>query len=157
MLFLVIFMAIRVTSLGAVRQRESATSRSEFDQHLERLALVHRSIAVRHLVERPDAVEYAAGLDPPVEDVREQLLDVRPHWRGATTNARVLPEHDARGHALVLGSANAADGAARASDLERGDDRLLEADTLEDGVRAEAAGQLANALDRLLAALADHI
>ena len=35
--------------------------------------------------------------------------------------------------------------------------RLLVADALEDGVGAEAAGQLAHALDRLLAALADDV
>ena len=37
------------------------------------------------------------------------------------------------------------------------DDRLLVADALEDGVGAEAAGQLAHALDRLVAALADDV
>ena len=36
-------------------------------------------------------------------------------------------------------------------------DRLLGADALEDGVDAEAAGQLAHAFDRLLAALADDV
>ena len=35
--------------------------------------------------------------------------------------------------------------------------RLLEADALEDGVDAEAAGELAHALDGLVAALADDV
>jgi hypothetical protein len=34
---------------------------------------------------------------------------------------------------------------------------LLESDALEDGMRADAAGQLANALDRLVAALTNNI
>ena len=41
--------------------------------------------------------------------------------------------------------------------LERRDRRLLVADALEHGVRAESAGELAHALDRLLAALAHDI
>src|SRR5207247_885127 len=42
----------------------------ELDQELDRLALVHRPVAVRNLVERAGAVEDAAGFDPTVEDVR---------------------------------------------------------------------------------------
>ena len=57
----------------------------------------------------------------------------------------------------MLGHADATDRTARAGDAERGIDRLLETDALEHGVRAEAAGQLSHALDRLLAALADDV
>ena len=52
-------------------------SRLELDEHLERLALVHRPVAVGHVVERADAIEDAAGLDLPLENVRQQFLDVR--------------------------------------------------------------------------------
>ena len=52
-------------------------SRLELDEHLERLALVHRPVAVGHVVERADAIKDAAGLDLPFENVRQQLLDVR--------------------------------------------------------------------------------
>ena len=57
----------------------------------------------------------------------------------------------------MLGHADAADRTAGPCDLERGDDRLLEPDALEHRVRAEPAGQLADALDRLVAALADDV
>ena len=61
------------------------------------------------------------------------------------------------GIVLVLRNADAADGAARRDDAERGRHRLVVADALEHGVRAEPAGQLADPLDRLLAALADDV
>ena len=53
--------------------------------------------------------------------------------------------------------ADAPDRAAGAGDLDRGVDRLLGADAFEHRVHAEAAGQLADALDGLLAALADDV
>jgi hypothetical protein len=40
-------------------------SPSELDEELDRLTLVHRPIAVWHLVERADAVEDAAGRTSP--------------------------------------------------------------------------------------------
>ena len=53
--------------------------------------------------------------------------------------------------------ADAPDRAARADDAHRCVDRLLRADAFENGLDAEAAGQLAHALDRLVAALADDL
>ena len=58
---------------------------------------------------------------------------------------------------LLLRDADAADGATRTGDLESRDGRLFEPDALEDRVRAEAAGELADALDRLVASLADDV
>src|SRR5205085_12077379 len=56
-----------------------------------------------------------------------------------------------------LRHADSADRAAGAGDADRRLHRLLEADALEDGVGAVAAGELANALDCLVAALADDV
>ena len=61
------------------------------------------------------------------------------------------------GICCVLRHADPADGAARPRDAERGDHRLRVADALEHRVGAVAAGQLAHALDRLVAALADDV
>ena len=58
---------------------------------------------------------------------------------------------------LLLRNADAADGAARPGDAERRAIDCVVADALEHGVSAEAAGQLAHALDRLFAALADDV
>ena len=57
----------------------------------------------------------------------------------------------------MLGKADAADCASGTGDAESGDRRLFVADALEDGVGAEAVGELADALDRLVAALADDV
>ena len=64
---------------------------------------------------------------------------------------------DGLGNRVVLGNADAADRAARLGRSQGGERRLLVADALEHRVGAEAVGQLANALDRLVAALADDV
>jgi hypothetical protein len=68
------------SSLGSVTTAAARIAiqsiRAELDLELEDLALVHRAVAVRHIVERTAAVEDAAGLDPPLEHVGQQPLDV---------------------------------------------------------------------------------
>src|SRR5205807_3132744 len=88
----------------------------------------------------------------------QELLDVGADRRGAAADGDVVEERGPRrGHRLVLGDSDAADRAARAGDADGGEHRLLEADALEDGVDAEAAGELAHPLDCLVAALADDV
>ena len=65
------------------------------DHDLDRLALVHRAVAVRHAVEVRRAVEDAAGLDPALEDVGQQLLDVRARGRRAAGDGDVVEERRA--------------------------------------------------------------
>src|SRR5213078_3538886 len=77
--------------------------------------------------------------------------------RRTSGNARVLPEGDAGRRGVVLGDSDAPNCAAGTCDLQRGVESLLESDALEDGVRAEAVGELANALDRLVAALTNDV
>src|SRR5205823_10572430 len=100
---------------------------SKLDHDLECLAFVHRAVAVGDLVEADDPVEDAARIDAAFEDIRQQLLDVGAHRRGAAAHADVVVEGRLRGrHGLVLGDANAADRATRTRDLDRGELRLLE-------------------------------
>src|SRR5437763_1184201 len=78
--------------------------------------------------------------------------------RGAAAYRDVLEEGRERGgDRLVVGHADAADGAARAGDADGGRHGLVGADALEDRVRAEAAGQLHHARHGLVAALAHHV
>ena len=57
----------------------------------------------------------------------------------------------------MLGHTDATDRTTGARDLERSDDSLLKAHALENRVGAEPAGQLSDALDRLVAALMDDV
>ena len=81
----------------------------ELDQELDRLALVHRAVALGHLVERAGAVEDAAGLDPALEDVRQQLLDVGARRGRAAADRDVVEER-----------LSASSGSARAAARRRG-------------------------------------
>src|SRR5437879_12586704 len=69
----------------------------------------------------------------------------------------VVERRPRRGHRFVLGDTDAADCATWPCDAERGEQRLFEADALEDGVAAEAAGEFAHALDGLAASLAHAV
>src|SRR5437870_6104311 len=131
---------------------------SELDQDLDRLAPVHCAVAVGHPVEVRDSVEDAAGFDPSFEDVRQQLVDVRTGGSGTATDGDVVEKgRQRRRNRLLLGKADAADGAARTDDTESGDGRLLVADALEHGMGAEAVRKLADALDCFVASLADDV
>src|SRR5207253_3804602 len=112
----------------------------------------------RNLVERADAIEDATRLDPPLQDVRQQLLDVRASRSGAAADRDVVEERlRRRRDLLVLRNTDAADRATRPGDAERRRHRQVMADALQHRVRAEAVRQLADALDRLLAAPADDV
>jgi hypothetical protein len=56
-----------------------------------------------------------------------------------------------------VGNTNAADCTTWTRDAESREHRLFEADSLEDGVDAKAVGELAHALDGLLASLAHDV
>src|SRR5204862_257478 len=116
------------------------------DLELEDFALVHQPVALGHLVERAGSVEDAARLDASFEHVREQLLDVGAHRRRAAADRDVVVERlHRRRELLMLRDTDAPDRAAGADDPERRLDGLVVADALQHGVRAEAAGQVADA------------
>src|SRR5207247_2900466 len=130
----------------------------ELDQELDRLALVHRAVAGGHICKRAGAVEDTAGFDASLEDVRHQLLDVGACRGGAAADRDVVVERlVCRGDFLVLRHSDATDGAARPDDADSRLHREVVADALEGGLDAETAGQLAHALDRIVAAVAHDI
>src|SRR5439155_26322577 len=98
------------------------------------------------------------GRDPASGDVRQKRLEVRAHGRGPAAHGDVLEEGLNRvGNRVRLRQPDAPDCATGTSDVEGRQRRLLQTDALEDRVGAEAVGQLAYALDRLVAALADDV
>ena len=131
---------------------------SEPYHHLDRLPFVHRPVAVRHIVEAHDTVEDTTGFDPAFDNIRHKLLNVRSDRGGSTAHGDVVVERRLRRrHRLALGNADAAHCATRTRDADCGEHRLFEADALQDRVDAESAGDLAHALNRLVAAFADYI
>src|SRR5439155_2170391 len=131
---------------------------SGLNHDLDRLASVHRAVAGGNLVEADDPIEDAAGLYPALEDVGKQLIDVRADRGGTAADRDVVVERRLRGRdRLVMGDTHAADGATGQSDADRGKHGLVGAYALEDGVDPCAAGQVAHALDCLLAALAHDV
>src|SRR5207253_4912353 len=128
------------------------------DLELEDFALVHQPVDLGYLVEGAGSVEDAARLDASFEHVREQLFDVGARRRRAAADRDVVVEGlHRRWDLLVLRDTDATDGAAGADDPERRLDGLVVAYALQHRVRAEAAGQLADTLDGLVAAFADDV
>src|SRR4051794_18232560 len=121
-------------------------SPSRGHQHLERVSVVHRAVAVSDLVEVDGAVEDAARVDGAGEYGGQQLLDVGPHGCGAAVEGDVAPEQagEAGRCFFVLGDTDAADGAARANRADGLVVGVAVADRFEDLVAAEAAGEVAD-------------
>src|SRR5574337_69570 len=61
-------------------------------QRLDRAALVHGAIALRHLVERQSQIEDLAGVDLSVPDQINQLGQEAPHWSRTPVQAYVAEE-----------------------------------------------------------------
>src|SRR5690349_4492450 len=128
------------------------------DHHLDRLPIGHRPVATGHAVEVHDSIEDAAGLNRPIEDVRQELVDVSANRRGTARDREVAEEGRLpAGHGFVLRHTYATDCPTGASHSDRRLCRLLEPDAFQYGMRPVAAGELANPLDRFLTALADHV
>jgi hypothetical protein len=86
------------------------------------------------------AVEDPAGLNPAIEHVGQELLDVSADRRGSAAHGNVVVERrQRRGHRLVLGNTNAADGATRTRDGDGRECRLFEP-------RGSEAGEASSAL-----------
>src|SRR3989475_4206228 len=116
------------------------------------LALVHGAVAVGNVIQSDDPIEYPARLDLALEHIGKQFLNVRSYRGRPASDREIVVERRLRpGDRLVMGDANAADGATGTGNPNRGTHRFLSADALEDGVDADPAGQRPHALDRSLA------
>src|SRR5439155_24295808 len=108
--------------------RSSACLLSRLDQDLDRFPVVHRAVAVRYVVEAHDPIEDSTRSDPAVEDIRQQLLDVRADRGGSAAHGDVVVERrPRRGHRLAWGNTTAPTAPPRTAVLGGGRIGLLRA------------------------------
>jgi hypothetical protein len=111
-----------------------ASPSSELDQNLGGFPFVHSAVSIGHVLQTHDLIEDPARLDRAVEDVRQQLLNVRSGRSGAAGDGDVVEEGRQRFRdRLFLGKTDAANRATQTGDAERRARRLFEADALERG------------------------
>src|SRR5690606_19393309 len=139
------------------RRRPCPRATSGAQQGLDRAALVHRGVALRGVVERELEVEHARRVDAALEHEVDELRQVLAHGRRAAAPVDVAVEHVDRGQVDAVRQPDDADVPARPDRAEGLRHRVLRADGLDDAVRAEPVGELADALDSLLAALRDDL
>src|SRR5215216_3561921 len=106
--------------------------RSWLQQHLDRLALVHRAIALGGLIERELDVEDLARVDLPVPDEVDELGQEAAHRGGAAVHVREAPEQVHASERDAVRDADEADVSARACGVQRLAHRFLRADRLDD-------------------------
>src|SRR5205085_10078251 len=124
----------------------------------DRLAIVHRTIAVRHSVQVRHAIEHATRLDQALENIRQELFDVSARRCDSAGDGNVVEEcRLCFRNELDLRNANASDCTASASDAQCCASRLFESNALENGMDTVAVGQLTNFFNRLVAALTDDV
>src|SRR5437867_10660728 len=58
-------------------------------QRLDRAALVHRAIALRHLIQRQCQVEYFSWINLSIPDQVDQLREEMAHWCRSTVEVNV--------------------------------------------------------------------
>src|SRR4051794_5764097 len=128
------------------------------DHHFERLALVHRPVAVRHPVEPDGAVEHPAWVDAAFHHVRQQLRDIGARRRRTSGDTHILEEHLIGGRDdLVVRHADPANRAAGPSNRHGRGKSLLGSNAFQHRMDSEAAGQCEDALDSLFAPLAYYV
>src|SRR3989442_4175861 len=102
--------------------------------HLDCFALVHGSVAVGNLIQSDYPIEHPARLDLALEHIGKQVLNVRSYRGWPAADREIVVERRLRGGGrLVMGDADAADGATGPRNPNRGTHRFLSADALEDG------------------------
>src|SRR5437899_3439329 len=126
---------------------------SRTQQRLDRAALVHRAVALRHLLDRQGQVEDLAWLDLAVPHEIDQVRQVAPHRRGPAVEVDVREEQLGTVELHAMRHADVADVAAGTRRADRLHHRLLRADALQDRVGSNAAGQFLDPRHALLAAL----
>ncbi len=126
-------------------------------QSLDRAALVHCTVALRHLIKRQRQVEHLTGINLPLPHRVDQLGQEAAHGRGATVKVDVSVEQLLAIKVDSVRDADVAHIAATASGLDRLHHRLLRTDTLQHRVRTDSVGQLLDAGDALVTALGHDI
>ncbi len=127
------------------------------EQDLGGGALVHGLVALGCPVEREGEVEDLAGVDLAVPDELDEVGQVLPYGGGSAVDVDAGHEELVAGDRDVVGDADEADVAAGAGGVDGLHHGLLGADGLDDRVGAEAAGELLDLRDALLAALLDDV
>src|SRR5215204_4731553 len=127
--------------------------RSRAQQRLDRAALVHRAVALRHLLQRQGQVEDLAGGDLPVPDQVDKLGQEAPHRGGTAVQVHMREEELLPRDLHVVEHADEPDVTACPRAADGLHHRLLRADGLDDRVRAEPAGEFLDPCRALLAAL----
>ena len=126
-------------------------------ERLDRAPFVHRLVAGCGVVERQLEVENLSRVDLAAPDQLDQLGQEAAHRGGAAVQVHKAPEQIHRRQLDAVGDADEADVPPGAGGVDCLQDRLPRADRLDDRVRAEAARELLDPLDALVAALLDDV
>src|SRR5215213_1098934 len=126
-------------------------------QRLDRAALVHRAVALSHLLQRQAQVENLAGVDLPVPDQLDKLGQEAPDRGGTAVQVHMREEELLPRDLHLVEHADEPDVTACPRGADGLHHRLLRADGLDDRVRAEPAGELLDPCRALLAALGHDV
>src|SRR4051794_23093337 len=130
---------------------------SEGEQHFRGGALVHRSVALRRLVQREGEVEDLAGVDRAVPDELDQPGQVLPDGGRAAVDVDTGHEQLVTGDRDVVEDADETHVTARPGGVDRLHHGLLGTDGLDHRVRAEPPGELLDPGNAVVAAFLDDV
>src|SRR4051812_27068529 len=126
-------------------------------QRLDRPPLVHRGVRLRCLLKGQGEVEDLAWVDLAVADKLDQFRQEPAYRRGSAEQVHLREEQLLAGQRDAVSDADVADMPAGTGGTDRLHHRLLRTDGLDDGVRAEAAGELREPSHSFVTALDDDV
>src|SRR5207245_8201795 len=104
------------------------------DKRFDRAAFVHGLVGFRNVVEVSLEIEYAPGIDAPIEDVVEQHRDVGTRWGHPAAQPDVPKNHGLHRVLDAVGNPNSANDGTGSGDAQRSRHRLACTDAFEGGV-----------------------
>src|SRR5712691_7882439 len=122
-------------------------------ERLDRAPLVHRPVGLGDVVEVGLEVKDETWVDPPREDVVEEVGNVGTDRRRAALDPNVAVEHAGHRQLDIVRYPDIAHGRARSGDGHGRRDRIVRADALERRIDADPAGHLADDLNCVVPAL----
>src|SRR2546425_174340 len=122
-------------------------------QRFDRTALVHRAIALRHLIQRQCQVEYFSWIALPLPDQVDQLWEEMAHWRRTTVEVDVSEKQFLTVQFHSVRHADVPHMAAFTRSMDRLHHRFLGADALQHRVRTNSVGKLLYPVHTLITAL----
>src|SRR4029453_16679414 len=128
------------------------------DHHFDRFPIIHCPVTIRNAVKADGPIEHSTGLNIPLKNIRQEVLDISTHRSRPAANGHIVVKRWFRsGNRLFLRNTNAPHRATRTSDADCRIYRLFKPDAFQHSMCAVPAGQFATPLHSCITSLTHDV